>query len=524
MSTLDIPSEPFQDWIREARSRHQNNQIKALLEEARTYLQSGNNVQAADAARSLLAIDSYYEPAFCLLMMAEAAEGRRNIALRLYSEFTERLKDDLGAMPEEQTSTLAEQIRRGEQINTSPLPSQNADTRPTLAVLPFADLGGTEGFFADGVVEEITGSLSRVREFFVVARQSAFALKNEALDIPTAAAKLGADYLVEGTVRRSGDRVRITAQLVEGRTGQTLWSERFDDQLDDLFDLQDRIAEQVAGAVSPNLRTAEIAKARTNPPENRTAYELVLTALPHFWAHRREENTRAIELLSSALRLNTDFAPALAFKAWSLAQQPSYLWSENPEKDRAAAIKLAEEAALKARDHAPSLVAIGAVYSLCTTNLALSNSFIERALAIDPSNAWAWMRQGWNSCYGGDFDKSIEQFEMAKRLSPLDPFLFNIRLGIGNCQFMKGNKSLGISMVEEAIAIAPGMTWAYRMLAFYYAQTKQEAKAKNAVAVLLTTTPDLTIKKWVASAPPLTYLMRNSDFMVGLIEAGIPEK
>ena len=156
-------------------------------------------------------------------------------------------------------------------------------TRPAIAVLPFAELSvAADDMFADGVVEEITGALSRVHEFDVIARQSAFALQGEALDVPQAAARLGAQYIVEGTVRRAGDRVRIAAQLVNGADGHTLWSERFDDRLDDLFDLQDRIASQVAGQISPSLRNAEIARATGRAPQNRSAYDLLLNAYPYF--------------------------------------------------------------------------------------------------------------------------------------------------------------------------------------------------------------------------------------------------
>lgn len=158
---------------------------------------------------------------------------------------------------------------------------------PTLAVLPFREFGAPEAdMFADGVVEEITGALSRSHDFRVIARQSAFALRGQGLDAPQSAGKLGAQYLVEGSVRRAAERVRIAVQLVRGADGQLVWSERFDDRLDDLFDLLDRIAAQVAGQILPPLRAAEIARARARPAQDRTAYDLMLTALPHFWAHR----------------------------------------------------------------------------------------------------------------------------------------------------------------------------------------------------------------------------------------------
>ncbi len=185
--------------------------------------------------------------------------------------------------------------------------------RPSLAVLPFDEIGAAStDMFADGVVEEITGALSRVRDFHVIARQSAFALQDMRITIPEIAAKLGVQYLVEGTVRRSGDKVRITAQLVHGADGRTLWSERFDDRLDDLFDLQDRVAAKIPGQISPNLREAEIRRATAIPPDQQTAYSLSLTRdmsglcnirSVRFQSPRKEDDMIRIALLQPLRRM-----------------------------------------------------------------------------------------------------------------------------------------------------------------------------------------------------------------------------
>ncbi len=270
-----------------------------------------------------------------------------------------------------------------------PRPSQTpTDHRPALAILPFQEIGAAEAdMFADGIVEEITGALSRVREFGVIARQSAFALRGQALAVPEIAARLEADYLVEGSVRRAGDRVRIAVQLVRGADGHTLWSDRFDDRLDDLFDLQDRIAAQVAGQVSPNLRAAEIAAARRRPPADRTAYELTLSALPHFWAHRGDENLKAIALLDQALTHAPDYAPALAYNAWCHAHHCCYLWTHDGAADKAQALALADRAAPLAQDDAATLVALSAVAGLAANDFEAARHYVERALARDPNNA-----------------------------------------------------------------------------------------------------------------------------------------
>lgn len=336
--------------------------------------------------------------------------------------------------------------------------------RPMVAVLPFEDLSGADDMFADGVVEEITGALSRAGNFDVIARQSAFALRGETLPAPDAAKRLGAHYLVEGSVRRSGERVRIAVQLVSGTEGRTIWAEKFDDRLDDLFDLQDRIAAHVAGQISPSLRAAEIARARAREPQDRTAYELMLSALPHFWAHRADENQRAIALLDEALLHQPDFAPAMAYKAWCHGHQCSYTWTTDGRGDRAAAADLVDRAAPLAQDDPGSLVALSAACSLGMGDFKRARSFVERALARDPNNAWGWLRLGWTAVYLKDFDGAMAAFDRYDHLSPLDPFHFN---GLfGRSAALRGLRRFdeSIALCEQGLREGSGVTWAYRML------------------------------------------------------------
>lgn len=187
--------------------------------------------------------------------------------------------------------------------------------RSGLAVLSFDDPDGAQDPFAHGIVEEITCDLSRSRDFHVIARQSAAALGDPSMDVAEAAARLGADYPVQGSVRRAGDHVRIAVRLVRGNDAHTLWSERFDDRIDDLFDLQDRIAMQVAGQTSPNVRNAEIERARATSPQNRLAYDLVLLACPPFWTLRPDDNLEAERLVSMALDHAADSLPASSASA-----------------------------------------------------------------------------------------------------------------------------------------------------------------------------------------------------------------
>lgn len=403
-------------------------------------------------------------------------------------------------------------------------PAKQVRDRPSLAVFPFDEFGvATSDMFADGIVEEITGTLSRNHDFHVIARQSAVVVHQARLDIQQAADRLGVEYLVQGSVRRSGDRVRISVQLVTGADGHTIWSERFDDQLDDLFDLQDRIAAQVAGQLLPSLRGAEIEKALTQSPTDRTAYELVMSALPHFWAHRLDDNARAIALIDRATDINATYGLALSLKAWCLAQRPSYLWSDNPSADKAAALQLAELAARDAGDHVLTLVGIGAAVSMCSLETDYARQILDRALMIDPNNAWGWMRIGFVNNYECKPDQAIEAFSHAIALSPVDPFLHNMTIGMGVAEFQRGNLAIAADLVKTGMRMGPGVEWALRPLASIYSSMGEHADAIAAIAAFQKAYPNITISKIIASMPP-RLTQTHPAYLEGLRAAGIPEE
>ncbi|NOD76394.1 MULTISPECIES: hypothetical protein [unclassified Ruegeria] len=279
-------------------------------------------------------------------------------------------------------------------------------------------------------MDEITSVLSSVGDISVITRQSAFSFKSRIVEVRKVGRELGARFVVTGAIRQSGSRVRISVQLNSAITGANLWSQRYDEELKDLFDLQDKIASHVAGAISPSIRASEIAAARAVAPMNRKAYELYMSAFPHFWAHRREENERAIELLTSAVNKDPNDFRAKALRAWAYAQQATYLWSETPLRSREYAQSDAEAAILSSGDHAPSLVAIAAALSMTGLEHERSGVLLERALVLDPNSAWGWLRMGWNQIYHmRDIHDGLAAFDKAEALSPLDPFRFNIQFG-----------------------------------------------------------------------------------------------
>ncbi|MEI9899667.1 MAG: tetratricopeptide repeat protein [Hyphomicrobium sp.] len=325
-------------------------------------------------------------------------------------------------------------------------------------VLPFDNLSGEsdQAYFADAVVEEITSTLSRVKDFFVIARNSAFSYKGRATDVRQVGRELGVRYAVEGSVRRVAERVRITAQLVETDTGSHIWSNKIDGRVSDLFELQDRMAAEVASAIQPSIRRAEVERARAKRPDTLAAYDLVMRALHHLWAHKHEENDQAIELLERALQLEPGYGLAAALAAWAHGQQVVYTWTTDLTGERAKGQRLIETATTTVGDDPTALTALATAIMQLGGNVEDSVAFVEKALKLDPNLAWAWMRRGFGLVYLGRPEEALESLDRAARLSPLDPFAFNFYIGMGLAHFAAGRPQDAIAFTRRALRRAAG--------------------------------------------------------------------
>lgn len=482
-------------------------------------------------ANRLLAGDPAAEPAHRAIIRLRLAAGETNAARRQLELCAEAVRRELGAEPEPATRALldapaAPPKRSAASVLATPSRPTPRDRggRPSIAVMPFDGIGlAQDDVLVDGVVEEITSALSRVRDFFVIARQSAYAYKGRFVDVREVGRELGVRYVVEGTVRRGGDRVRITVQLVETEHGAQLWSDRYEGNAADLFDLQDSIASHVAGAISPSIRSSEIELAKHRPSEDQRAYDLFLRAFPHFWAHSKADNAAAVKLLDEALALDPEFGAAMAFNAWAHAQQAVYLWGEDPARERALAIESAQAAARRVGDNPMALVAIGAALTQTSADGKLAASFIERALAIDPNNAWGWMRLGWLQVYRDEAAAAVGSFERAFDLSPFDPFRFNVCMGLAAAYDRLGDLPRAIELAEEGVREGPSASWVLRMLASYYVRAGRAADGAAAMRRFLENNPGATIERMKASSPPLM-LSSNPDYWEGLRRAGMPER
>jgi adenylate cyclase len=373
-------------------------------------------------------------------------------------------------------------------------PATPPSTRPSVVVLPFDNLSGEadQSYFADAVVEEITATLSRIRDFFVIARNSAFAYKGRSVDVRQVGRELGVRYVVEGSVRRVGERVRITSQLVEAESGNHIWSSKVDGAVGDLFDLQDKVAAEVASALHPSIRRAEVERARSKRPDTLAAYDLVMRALPHLWAHRMVENPQAIALLGQALELEPRYGQAAALCAWAHGQQVAYNWTSDVAGERAEGERLVELATQTVGDDPTGLTALASAMMILGGDVRQAVKFAERALSLDPNHAWAWMRLGYGLVYTGKPEEGLKAFEQSARLSPLDPFAFNVHVGMGLANFSAGRPDAAIEFALQALAERPGLTWPYRDLTAYYATADRMDEARDALEKFVYLRPTMT--------------------------------
>jgi adenylate cyclase len=400
--------------------------------------------------------------------------------------------------PGEPAAVNAEKTGVGFRPKAPPVPlvvPPDPQDPPSIAVLAFDNMSGdpVAASIADGVVEEITATLSRVRDFTVIARNSSYAYRGQAKDVRAISRELGVRYVLEGSLRKAGDRVRITAQLIEAASGTHLWADSYNGVVGNIFDFEDEIAERVAGALHPSIRAAEIALARRKRPENLVAYDLVLKALPHLWAHRKEDNAEAIRILDEARRLDPNYARASAVAAWARAQHVAYNWTSGIESARQEGRHLIEEASANVGDDPTALTALATASTLLLGDLDRARFFADRALELDPNHAWAWTRRGFINVYGGDPTAAIAAFERAFRLSPLDPFSFNSFIGVGLSHFALGDAEEAIKWTQRAMREKVGMNWAYRDLAVFQAHAGRIDEARGALRELLSTRPNLSL-------------------------------
>ncbi len=409
--------------------------------------------------------------------------------------------DDLG---EQQLKNIARPVKayaiRIERAAVRPA-SANAHPelpdKPSIAVLPFDNMSAEPGqeYLADGIVEAITAALSRIRSFFVIARNSAFTYKGRAVNVRDIGKELGVAYLIEGSVQKGGNRLRIIVQLVETQSGAHVWSSRYDGTLDDVFDLQDRIAEQLAGAIQPSIRIAEIERSRRKRPQDLGCYDYTMRAMPHVWALEKNEASKALDLLDQALAIDPDYPLALSLAGWCHAQRSVYNWAEDIAEAQAKARSLGERAAEISGDDPIILAVLGAIHTFLR-NYGTARILLERALSLDPNAAWACSRLGWVENYSDRPHEAITHLERAVRLSPLDPMNFNNYVGLGSAYQLLEDFEKAVMNFERALQERPNAKWIHRNLAPSLLAAGRPEEAKRSFSEMLDAYPGLTVTKY----------------------------
>jgi adenylate cyclase len=313
--------------------------------------------------------------------------------------------------------------------------------KPSIAVLPFSNLSNDpdQDYFVEGMMDEIVTALTRIRTLFVISGDSSLALKGKAFDAQQAAALVGVRYILEGSVRRSGPRVRIAVKLVDTSQGAQIWAERFDDTLEDVFELQDRIALKVIGVIEPSVHEAEVRRVARQPIENLGCYDLYLRAAPLRTACRQAEVVHALKLLDRALALDPDFAPALAQAAGCHSQMYFNGWGEDVARHKTQGLALAERAIKTGAEDASVIAqAANAVMEL-DYDIARATALADRATTLNPGCARAWFISGLLRLIDGDGDRAVEHLQTAARLDPISPLNDIIRAHIGLGRVLQGD-------------------------------------------------------------------------------------
>jgi TolB-like protein/class 3 adenylate cyclase len=397
--------------------------------------------------------------------------------------------------------------------------------KPSIAVLPFTNLSSDpeQEYFADGMVDDIITALSHFKALFVIARNSSFTYKGRAVDVKQIGRELGVRYVLEGSVRKAANRVRITGQLVDTATGAHLWAERFDGGLSDVFDLQDQVTESVVGAIAPALEKAEIERAKRKPTESLDAYALYLRGLARSYQFgNRQANDEALRLFNSAIELDPDFASAYGRAAFCYVYAKANGWSSDTANEIAEVTRLAQRAVEFGKDDAIALAASGWALAFVVRDLEVGAGLVDRALVLNSNSAEAWSFGGWVKNWLGEPEAAIERFARAMRLSPLDPSL-RTPSGTAHAHFFLGRYDEAASWAAMALQDNPDYQPGLRIAAASNAMAGRPEQAHKAVARLRLLNPTLRVSTLKDVLGPFRRAEDLLRYEEGLRQAGLPE-
>lgn len=396
--------------------------------------------------------------------------------------------------------------------------------KPSIAVLPFQNLSGDpeQAYFADGVVEEIITALSRVRWLFVIARNSSFTFRGRDVDLKQVGQDLGVGYVLEGSLRKAGDRVRITGQLIEASSGAHLWAERFEGQIEDIFKLQDEIATSVAGAIAPQVELAEIERAKRNPTRCASAYDCYLRGLAHVHRGDQAAMAEAIPLFYKTIEIDAQSASAHAMAAWCYFWRKVNGWMIDRDEETAEGLRLAQRAVELGRDDAVALTRGGHAIAHFTGDLDSGIALLDRAVFLNPNLASAWFLGGFLRTWHGECESAIEHFERAMRLSPVDPELYRMQAGTAMAHLFAGRIETASAWAERSYSNLPSFLMVVALIAATRALSGRQEDAQRAILEVRKLDPALriaNITQWL----PISRPDHLAIFADGLRKAGLEE-
>jgi TolB-like protein/tetratricopeptide (TPR) repeat protein len=540
LANLAIPEEAWSDWLAVQRQRLEVLALDGMVKLGEQALEAGNHEQALGVANRAIAVSSLREDAHRLVMRALAAGGRRADALKHYEDLKALLKGELALEPDADTRSLAAELRAPHAARSAshtrpasssersevaavplPLPDQ-----PSIAVLPFANMSGDpeQAYFADGMVDDILMGLSRVRWLFVIARQSSFVYKVRVADVQQIGRELGVRYVLEGSVRKSGNRVRIVAQLVDTESGAHIWADRFEGDLRDIFALQDEITERIVSAVEMSVQDAEIRRARAKPTENLTAYDLYLRALPAYFGPTELDYRRTQALLGEAVSGDPEYAEALGTLTDSVALGTLQGFQESWVRGVDRSCQLAERALAAGPDNSTCVVSAAFAYGVLSYQFDGALELANRAVMLHPNSVLVRHRAAAVYVVCGESDKAIVQCEAACRMNPLDTRkAASSTFGtLSAALYFAQRFDESIKAGRRALASTPTNNTARKFVAISLAQLGRGGEARAEIAELIKHQPDASLA--VFRLQGFRHKWMQELHVEGLRQAGLREE
>jgi TolB-like protein len=416
-------------------------------------------------------------------------------------------------------------VATGQRVSpASQAPALALPDKPSIAVLPFQNMSGDpeQEYFADGIVEDIITALSRFKSLFVIARNSSFTYKGRAIDIKQVGRELGVRYVLEGSVRKAGGRVRITGQLIDGSTGSHLWADRFEGNLQDVFELQDQVTASVVGELATQVQFAEMQRANRKPTSSLDAYDCYLRGLAHVWRWTKDDVEAALAYFLKAIELEENFALAYAWAGQMYVLRKQSRWMVDVAQESAEAIRLARRAIELGQMDDLALCMGGYILAYVAGELDLAVECIGRGLSMNTNLAIGWNLSGWVHVFLGKHQTALEHQRHAERLSPRDPNIMQIRLGIAFAHMFDGQYEEALRLAERITGEFPKFVPAWRMMAVGQALGGDLALADKAAKKALDLDPSQRVTV-LASQMPLRRLEDRERWKDGLLRAGFPQ-